>query len=76
MDPSMKIIQWQDKRTVSFLTTIHGDNTVSVKWRSLHNVGGCEVVEKPEAVTEYNKFMEGSTKVTSFCHITGSPIAL
>ena len=52
LEDGMKIVQWHDKRVVSILSAIHGDKTVEVERRSRH-----EVVEKPEAITEYNKYM-------------------
>ena len=69
----MKIIQWHDKRVVSVLSTIHGDKTVEVERRSRRAVGGCEVVEKPEAVTEYNKYMGGVDRGDQLLSYYGFP---
>ena len=51
--------QWHDKRIVSILTTMHREKPVEIQRRSRSAPGGREVVEKPEAVVEYNKFMGG-----------------
>ena len=48
-----------------------GDKTVEVERRSRHTVGGHEVVEKPEAVTEYNKYMGGVDREISCSLIMG-----
>ena len=48
----MNVVQWHDKRVVSILSTIHGNNTVSVERRSRQAVGGRETVEKLEAITD------------------------
>ena len=59
VDESMHVVQWQDKRIVSVLTTIHDDTPVPVQRRSRHAPNGQEVVEKPHAIVEYNKYMGG-----------------
>ena len=59
VDDNMAIVQWHDKRIVSILTTMHSASPVRVERRSRHVPTGREVVEKPEAVVEYNKFMGG-----------------
>ena len=48
-----------DKRVISLLSTVHGDLAVEVERRSRHAPSGREMVEKPEAVVEYNKYMSG-----------------
>ena len=47
---------WQDKRDIYVLSTIIGDNTTKVSWRS-----GSEVlsVECSEIIEDYNNFMGG-----------------
>ena len=55
----VNLVQWQDKRLVSVLTTLHDDTPVQVERRSWHGPGGRETVDKPQAVTEYNKYMGG-----------------
>ena len=59
LDSSMLAIKWRDKRVVTVLTTIHGNEVVTVERRNRHAVGGVEAVEKPLAVSEYNKYMGG-----------------
>lgn len=73
LDESMNVVQWHDKRLVSLLSTIHGDDTVSVERRSRHAVGGHEVVEKPEAITEYNKYMGGVDRGDQLLSYYGFP---
>ena len=59
VDENMAVVQWHDKRVVSLLSTLHSDTPVQIERRSRHVPGGREVVEKPEAIIEYNKFMGG-----------------
>lgn len=70
---SMNVVQWHDKRVVSILSTIHDDNTVTVERRSRHVVGGRETVEKPEAITEYNKYMGGVDRGDQLLSYYGFP---
>lgn len=73
IEDSMSVVQWHDKRIVSLLSTIHGDNTVSVERRSRQAEGGREVVEKPEAITEYNKYMGGVDRGDQLLSYYGFP---
>ena len=57
LDGTMNVVQLHDKWVVSVLSTLHSDKTVTVTRRSRHAPGGHEDVEKPEAITEYNKYM-------------------
>ena len=59
VDDNMAVIQWHDKRLVSILSTLHSDSPVETERRSRSAPGGREVVEKPEAVVEYNMYMGG-----------------
>ena len=59
VDNNMSIVQWRDKRLITILSTIHSDSPISTERRNRFAPGGREVVEKPEAVVEYNKFMGG-----------------
>ena len=59
IEEGIKVVQWHDKRVVSLLSTLHDDSPVAVERRSRRAVGGREVVEKPEAIVEYNKYMGG-----------------
>ena len=59
VDEAMNVVQWHDKRLVSVLSTIHDDTPVAVERRSRRAPGGREMVEKPQAVVEYNKYMGG-----------------
>ena len=59
LDTSMLAIKWMDKRAVTALTTIHKDTEVTVERRSRHAAGGREMVQKPQAIMEYNKYMGG-----------------
>ena len=56
---NMSIVQWRDKRLITILSTIHSDSPISTEHRNHFAPGGREVVDKPEAVVEYNKFMGG-----------------
>ena len=73
LDDDLNIVQWHDKRVVSILSTLHGDSPVEVERRSRHAAGGREVVEKPEAITEYNKFMGGVDKGDQLLSYYGFP---
>lgn len=73
IDETTNVVQWHDKRVVSVLSTLHGDRTVSVQRRSRHAVGGQEVVDKPEAVTEYNKYMGGVDRGDQLLSYYGFP---
>ncbi len=55
----MQAIKWSDKRVVTALTTIHTDTTTQVERRSRCAPGGREMVEKPTAIVEYNRFIGG-----------------
>ena len=59
VDQHTTAIQWNDKRVVSMLTTIHSDDVVAVQRRSRLAPSGREEVEKPLAISEYNKYMGG-----------------
>ena len=59
VDDDMNVVQWHDKRVVSILSTLHDDSPVAVQQRTRSAQGGREVVEKPEAIIEYNKYMGG-----------------
>ena len=59
VDDDMNVVQWHDKRGVSILSTLHDDSPVAVERRTQRAQGGREVVEKPEAIVEYNKYMGG-----------------
>ena len=59
VDDDMNVVQWHDKRVVSILSTLHDDSPVAVERRTRRAQGGREVVEKPEAIVEYNKYMGG-----------------
>ena len=67
---NMSVVQWHDKRIVSILTTMHSEKPVEIERRSRSAPGGREVVEKPEAVVEYNKFMGGVAERD--CFVLGS----
>ena len=72
LDGTLNLVQWHDKRVVSVLSTLHSDKTVTVTWRSRHAPGGHENVEKPEAITEYNKYM-GVDRGDQFLSYYGFP---
>ena len=59
LNETMNVVQWHDKRLVSLLSTLHSDTQVSVEQKSRRAEGGREVVEKPEAIVEYNKYIGG-----------------
>ena len=59
IDESMIAIKWSDKRVVTALTTIHDASDVEVERRNRNAAGGREVVHKPLAIAEYNKYMGG-----------------
>ena len=52
-------LQWQDKRLVTMLSTIHNDDNISKRRRTRHAVGGREEIEKPVMVEQYNTYMGG-----------------
>ena len=68
--------QWQDKRLVTMISTIHGDDMTSKKRRSRLAVGGCEEIHKSVMVDRYNTYMGGVDKSDQllsyygFCHRT------
>ena len=55
-------LQWQDKRLVTMLSTIHNDDMISKRRRTRHAVGGREEIEKPVMIEEYNTYMGGVDK--------------
>ena len=55
-------LQWQDKRLVSMLSTIHNDDIISKRRRTRHAVGGREEIEKPVMIEQYNTYMGGVDK--------------
>ena len=59
VNEGVNLIQWQDKRLVSVLTTLHDDTPVQVERRSRHAPDGRETVDKPQPVIECNKYMGG-----------------
>ena len=59
LDDTMLAVKWMDKRVVTALTTIHDDTTVAVERRTRHVAGGREMVQKPAAIVQYNKYMGG-----------------
>ena len=70
---NMSVVQWHDKRIVSILTTMHSEKPVEVQRRSRSAPGGREVVEKPEAVVEYNRFMGGVDRGDQLLSYYGFP---
>ena len=73
VDENMAIVQWHDKRVVSLLSTVHSDTPVQIERRCTHVSGGHEVVEKPEAIIEYNKFMGGVDRGDQLLSYYGFP---
>ena len=73
VDDQMSILQWHNKRVVSILSTIHGDDPVEVERRWRHAPGGREVIEKPEAITEYKRLMGGVDKGDQLLSYYGFP---
>ena len=73
LDTTMNVIQWSDKRVVSVLSTLHGDKAVTVTRRSRLAPGGYEEIEKPEAITEYNKYMGGVDRGDQLLSYYGFP---
>ena len=73
VDDNLAIVQWHDKRIVSVLSTVHSDAPIQVERRSRHAPNGREIVEKPEAVVEYNKFMGGVDRGDQFLSYYGFP---
>ena len=61
-----KVIQWMDKRPVTLLTTFHDSSSIQTTRRTRHAENGQEVVSKPAAIAEYNKFMGGVDKSDQF----------
>ena len=55
-------LKWMDKRIVSLLTTIH-DETMITKTRRIKGAPqGQQVIQKPQGIDEYNKYMGGVDK--------------
>ena len=54
----MIALQWQDKRLITMLTTIHDNKMVSKK-RSRFGNDHAEDIEKPLCIEEHNKHMGG-----------------
>ena len=73
VNDKMAVVQWRDKRIVSILSTLHSDTPVDIECRSRHAPGGREVVQKPEAVVEYNKFMGGVDRGDQLLSYYGFP---
>ena len=73
VDDNLAVVQWHDKLIVSVLSTLHSDAPVQVERRSRHAVGGRELVEKPEAVVQYNKFMGGVDRGDQLLSYYGFP---
>ena len=73
VEDSMAVIQWRDKRLVSLLSTVHHDTPVQVERRCRSAPGGRDVVEKPEAVVEYNKYMGGVDRGDQLLSYYGFP---
>ena len=55
-------LQWQDKRKVTMISTIHDDSMVSQRGRTRLAEGGIEEIMKPEVISEYNTYMRGVDK--------------
>ena len=67
----MLFLKWKDKREVSLLTTIHDDSSV-LKERHSRLASGCtEAINKPYAIDQYNKFMDGVDKQDQFLSYYG-----
>ena len=73
LDDTMKVVQWHGKRVVSILSTIHSDAIVPIERQSRHAKVGCKVVEKPESITEYNKYMGGVDHADQLLSYYGFP---
>ena len=58
-DSSMLAIKWMDKHAVTALTTIHKYTDVTAERRTRHATDGLETEQKPQAIIEYNKYMDG-----------------
>jgi len=59
-------IKWRDKCVVTVLTTIHGNEVVTVERCNRHAVGGVEAVEKPLAVSEYMRGVNTADQLLSY----------
>ena len=59
LDGGVLALQWQDKRTVSMLSTIHDAGMSTIQRRTRQVQGGIEQIQKPTMVVEYNKHMGG-----------------
>ena len=55
-------LQWQDKRKVTMISTIHYDSMVSKRRRTRLAEGEIEEIMKPEVIYEYNTYMGGVDK--------------
>ena len=50
---------WHDTKYVTFLSSVHSDNTMEKRMKSGRHEGGHRVIEKPVLAEDYNQFMGG-----------------
>ena len=63
------VLQWQDKKKVTVISTVHDDSMVVKRRRTKFAAGGTEEVSKPAAIQEYNTYMGGVDKGDQlFCY--------
>ena len=55
-------LQWQDKRKVTVISTIHDDSMVVKCRRTRFATGGMEDIMKPTVIADYNTYMGGVDK--------------
>ena len=55
-------LQWQDKRKVTVISTIHDDSMVVKRRRTRFATGGTEDIMKPTVIADYNTYMGGVDK--------------
>lgn len=62
VEDGLMAIQWQDKRTITVVTTMHEDKMVNKRRRSRFGNNNEETIQRPLCVDEYNKHMGGVDK--------------
>ena len=74
LSKELTALQWQDKRLVTMLSTIHNDDMISKRQRTRLAAGGREEIQKPVMIEEYNTHMGGVDKSDQLLSYNGSII--
>ena len=60
------VLQWQDKKKVTVISTVHDDSMVVKRRRTRFAAGG---TDKPAAIQEYNTVLTKETSYLAIIHI-------